>query len=113
MRKFGGAIICLMLTLLMLPNVGLAGATAATVTLTQVSAADYFYPLTFDNLILDFTLGVDSADTLKTIVLKNEGTALPVNEIERLVLFRDNGDAIFQGFAVDEEIAVATYDYSN
>jgi len=113
MRKFGGAIIYLMLILLMLPNVGLAGATAATVTVRQVDAADYFYPLTFDNLVLDFVLGVDSADTLKTIILKNEGTALPVNEIERLVMYRDSGDALFQGFAVDEEIAVATYDYSN
>lgn len=113
MRKFWTIAICLAVALLGAPNSGQAGATAATVTLTQVSAQDYFYPLTFDNLVLNFVLGVDSADTLKTIVLKNEGTALPVNEIERLVLYRDDGDGIFQGFAVDEEIAVATYDYSN
>ena len=113
MRKFCSIVICLAVVLLGAPNTGLAGATAATVMVRQVSAVDYFYPLTFDNLVLDFVIGVDSADTLKTIVIKNEGTALPVNEIERLVLFRDNGDAVFQGFAVDEEIAVATYDYSN
>ena len=113
MRKFGGAIICLMLTLLMLPNVGLAGATAATVTLSQVSGSDYFYPLTFDNLVLNFVLGVDSADTLKTLVVKNNGLARPVNEIDRVVLYRDNGNAAFDGFGIDEEIAQAMYDYSN
>ena len=83
------------------------------VQLNQVDLVDYFYSQTFDNLVLDFTLKPAEDDILNSLVVKNEGTARQGGEIEKLVLWQDEGKEGFDGFGVDKEIATATFDANN
>jgi len=76
----------------------------------QVEMSDYFYPQTFDNLVLDFGINAESGDALHALVVQNAGSARPIYEIEKVVLWEDEGESGFQGFAVDKKIAEAVYE---
>jgi len=88
-------------------------AEGAEVALNQVDEYDYFYPQTFDNLVLDFKIIPADDDILESLVIKNKGTALYLSEIEKIVLHADNGNNVFDNYAIDKEIAEASYDYTN
>ncbi|MBT7007053.1 hypothetical protein HN958_00920 [Candidatus Falkowbacteria bacterium] len=100
-----------LMILLLLPS--FVGAQSTDVELLDVASEDYFYANTFDNLVLGFNVTPTSEDVLESLVVKNEGTARPVYEIEKVVLYLDDGDDLFQGFAVDEEVGEAVYDETN
>ncbi len=84
-----------------------------TVEVNSLGIGTYFYAHTFDNLVFDFSIKPTIIDVLESFTLKNNGTARVGSEIEKLVLYRDNGDNIFQGFAIDQYLATADYDYVN
>jgi hypothetical protein len=73
----------------------------------------YFYTKEFDKLLLDVTIPFDGEDSLSAIVVKNNGTALNLNDLRDVKLWKDAGEVGFQGMGKDEEIGTFTYDYSN
>jgi len=87
-----------------------ASAATSSVALNAITLADNIYPNTFDNLLLDFTVTPAVADTLSALAVKNEGSARDFYDINRLVLYSDAGAVGFQGFGVDNELAVGNYD---
>ena len=88
---------------------GFGSTSSAAVTLKQITLPDYFYQKTFDNLVLDFTIAPAAADSLNALTVQNEGTAAEMKEIEKVVLWSDNGNAKFDGFAVDNELGAGVY----
>ncbi len=101
----------LVIALMMFPFLGKAS-NVVIVNLNQVSMETYFYPLTFDNLALDFSVVPAQSDVLQTLVIKNYGSARFNYEIEKLVLWSSAGSD-FMGFAVDTKLGEATYDSGN
>lgn len=99
--------------LFLLSSVNIAAAGGAAVTLNQVTLADYFYQQMFDNFVLDFTITPAAADTLLALTVQNDGSAKNMTEIERVILWADNGNAKFDGFAKDTELAIGSYDADN
>lgn len=68
-----------------------------------------FYPRTFDNLIMDFTLTPTKADTLKALSIRNLGTADNYYQIKYMTLWEDAGPSGFQGMGVDKELGNFNY----
>ncbi|MCX6742911.1 MAG: Ig-like domain-containing protein [Candidatus Parcubacteria bacterium] len=68
-----------------------------------------FYSGTFDNLVMDFSLVVTSAETLDAISLRNLGTASYLRDIKYMKLWADAGPTGFQGMSVDREIGTLSY----
>ncbi len=101
-------IIALML-ILGFPGMTLAAGESVSIEYYQVTLPDYFYPSTFDNLVLDFMVLPETTDTLKDLVVKNDGSARYIYEISKLVLWEDAGMPGFQGFAVDNPVGEAEY----
>jgi len=60
-----------------------------------------FYPGTFDNLVLDFSVITVKSDALKAVSLKNLGTADELSQIKNLTLWADAGSVGFQGLGID------------
>ena len=83
------------------------------VTLNQFFADQYLYARTFDNLVLDFTISPDQTDTLNALTVWNRGSARNNYEIDKLVLYADNGNGQFDGFAIDEKLAESNYNTAN
>jgi len=106
-------IIFIAAVLLFLPAIAFGAGNSVSVDYYQTSMPDYFYPRTFDNLVLDFKINPSGGDTLKTLVVKNEGLARNLYEIEKVVLWADAGGIGFSGFAVDDRLAEAVYDSTN
>jgi hypothetical protein len=75
----------------------------------SVESPDYFYPSTFDNLVVDFSVTPDEADRLQALVVKNDGSARYIYEISAVSLWADAGLAGFQGFAVDKLLGAGEY----
>ena len=63
------------IVLLGFPCLGLAVGEKVSVDYYYVASPDYFYPSTFDNLVLDFAITPETTDTLQDLVVKNEGSA--------------------------------------
>ncbi len=68
-----------------------------------------FYPATFDNLVMDFSLIVTKADEVNAIALKNLGGADYLRQIKYLKLWLDRGEPGFQGMGVDQELGNLNY----
>ncbi|HMB25903.1 MAG TPA: Ig-like domain-containing protein [Patescibacteria group bacterium] len=83
------------------------------ISLNDFTEEEYFYESTFDNLVLDFTIDTGRFDLMTALVVKNRGTASARDEIEKLVLYKDDGDGVFEGFGQDQKVAEAEYDYSS
>jgi hypothetical protein len=81
-----------------------------TFTFNNVSMPSYFYRQTFDNLVLDFSLNPTIIDYIDNLVVKNQGTARYGHEIDKVVLWRDDGNNQFDGFRGDTWLADAEYD---
>lgn len=67
----------------------------------------YFYLQEFDKLVLDLTLPsgkINESDVLKTITIQNLGSAIDVRDIEKFKLWKDEGEAGFQGMGIDKEL---------
>ncbi|MEK7139250.1 MAG: hypothetical protein AAB817_00955 [Patescibacteria group bacterium] len=67
-------------------------------------ATDYWYPQTFDNLLLDVTLYPNSADAaaaVKTMTVGARGTARAGAEVAAVRLWQDGGLAGWQGYGQD------------
>lgn len=67
----------------------------------------YFYPQEFDKLVLDLTIpfgGCCGTDILKAITLQNTGSAIDIREIDKIKLWKDEGEAGFQGMGIDKEL---------
>lgn len=86
---------------------------AATLDATNNGATeDSFYPATWDNLVLDFTLkqtGATADDTLLALTLKNNGSARNDFEITVVKLWSDAASTGWQGWGYDTLVATASY----
>lgn len=102
-----------LLLLIILPVSVLAQEDFTVVELNSVGIGTYFYSHTFDNLVLDFTVQPAIIDVLETFTVRNAGTARSGSEISAMLLYRDNGDGVFQGFGIDEHLDTASYDFTN
>lgn len=61
----------------------------------------------FDALLLDITIPSGKAgqsDVLEALTIQNEGTVKNQEDIARLILWQDKGEAGFQGMGIDEKI---------
>ncbi|MFA6534252.1 MAG: hypothetical protein WCT37_03705 [Patescibacteria group bacterium] len=89
-------------------------ALGATGVLNNEVTTDYYYPGTWNNLALDFTLQHQSgatgeADTLNTLTVKNNGAARNGFEITAVKLWADGGLPGWQGWGVDQEVATGSF----
>ncbi|MCK4891269.1 MAG: hypothetical protein KAS78_01240 [Candidatus Pacebacteria bacterium] len=66
------------------------------------------YPSQWDIQVLDFSLTPTEDDILNALTIRNLGLA-PYSYLEKVVLYEDDGDGIFQGWKVDTEIGNAVY----
>ena len=91
-------------------------ATVVTDFVNNESPSAYFYPGEFDKLVLDLTIpsGANGGeDKLSAIVIKNNGNAINLSDIEKFKLWKDADEPGFQGMAKDEELGIFTYYASN
>lgn len=80
------------------------------VTAENVVGEDYFYGLTFDNLVMDFDIILEESNILTDMVVKNYGDASTPDEIEKVVLWFDDGNGEFDGYGYDIRLSEAEYD---
>lgn len=66
------------------------------------------YPSQWDIEVLDFTLTPTEDDVLNALTVKNLGLA-PASYFEKVILYEDDGDGIFEGWQRDIKIAEAAY----
>ena len=74
------------------------------VSIEQFTADDYFYPNTFDNLVLDFNVNSVDGDIINDLVVKNAGSAKLGYEFATVSLWLDDGNGVFDGFGIDENV---------
>ena len=96
--------------ILLLPGVAQAN---SNIVVNQISFSDFFYGSTFDNKALDFSVTLEAGDTLQNLVLKNEGSASDSTEIEKVNLYLDNGNNVFDGYGLEILLSTATYNADN
>lgn len=65
--------------------------------------ASEVYPLQWDVEVLDFTLMPSENDILNALTIRSIGSA-PYSYFEKVVLYADDGDGIFEGWKLDQEI---------
>ncbi len=100
-----------MIVFALIPFISYAANSPATFVYTNsLYYVDSFYSTTFDNLALDFTVAPALLDVINTFTVKNIGNARENYEIDKLVLYEDDGDGVFQGIGVDKKIADSVYD---
>jgi len=68
-----------------------------------------FQSYTYDNLVFDFTIDAASENVLTDMVMVNNGSARDNFEIEKVVLWRDNDNGVFDGFFGDIRLSVGEY----
>ncbi len=95
------------LSLFIAPSIALAS--EPVINLNTLDLPDYIYAGTFDNLVVDFNINIDGADTLTDFTLKNHNNASNAIEIDKFVLYADDGDGIFEGYGFDTEIAQSVF----
>jgi len=91
-------------------------ATVVTDFVNNEAPSAYFYPAEFDKLVLDLTIpsGANGGeDKLSAIVIKNNGNAINLSDIEKFKLWKDADEPGFQGMGKDEELGTFTYYASN
>ncbi|MBI5077438.1 hypothetical protein HZB94_03590 [Candidatus Falkowbacteria bacterium] len=110
MRK---KILTAVLLVFLLAPMNFSSAVGAAATVNQITLVGYFNQQTFDNLVLDFSIVPSAADTLNALTVQNDGSAKNMTEIEKVKLWLDNGNGKFDGFAVDSELAVGSYNSDN
>jgi hypothetical protein len=77
------------------------------VTTTDVPSLNA-YPNQWDVLVMDFTLKPIADDVLTDLTIKTTGV-VPDSYIEEIRLYADNGDGIFQGWMVDNDLGTASW----
>ncbi|MEK7159287.1 MAG: Ig-like domain-containing protein [Patescibacteria group bacterium] len=84
------------------------------VIVSQTDYPEYFYANTFDNLVLNFAIYLVGPSVLNSLTIENIGTSRDGYEINRLVLWADDGNGKFDGFAKDTEIGYSSsYESTN